>query len=114
MFTPSGSLISLCHSRDLHVDIFGRWGWRHYSILHPQGQLMVLHTYYSFYCRVIFPGSRKEEVGKDEKTHLPAKLDPTQHLCQPLLGQYLLIWPYLPLRENEKCGLFFPSGKVLH
>ena len=53
--------------------------WRqHYSTLYPQGHLMVLYTYYNFYCHVRFPGSRKEEMGKDEKTHLPAKLVPTQ------------------------------------
>lgn len=90
------------------------WWWWHYSTLHPQGHLMGLHTYYNLYCHVRFPGSRKEEVGKDEKTHLPAKPVPTQISANlSLAGTYSCGHISLGGRL-ESVVFFFPREKVLY
>lgn len=81
--------------RALAVDIFGRG---HYSTFYPQDKLMVLNSYCNFYSCVRFPGGGEEEVEKDEKAYLPAKLAPT-HLCQPLLGQNLVIYGHTYLHK---------------
>lgn len=90
------------------TSLVGGRGWwrRRYSNLYPQGHPMVLYTYYNFYCHVRFPGSRKEEVGKDEKKHLPAKLVPTQISANlSLAGTYSCGYIYLGGRLES--GVFF-------
>lgn len=59
-------------------------------------------------------GSRKEEVGKDEKTHLPAKPVPTQISANlSLAGTYSCGHISLGGRLENVFFFFFPSEKVL-
>lgn len=59
-------------------------------------------------------GSRKEEVGKDEKTHLPAKPVPTQISANlSLAGTYSCGHISLGGRLENVLFFFFPSEKVL-